>query len=169
VDPFPDPVLAYAAGGRDARITTTNASFERQFGDVSPESFVPTGFDRCSRSTTTGNHDPITHVVRGDRVGIYLDDPENRRTFLARVIPSGDGTGYLVFSDPEDCPTTEKPPAVDQVGIVPGLNLRNPLDVAKPHLTAARETGDPDHFESVTDAHDRRERIIENQDGNPRF
>jgi hypothetical protein len=118
VDPFPDPVLAYAVGGRDARITTTNASLERQFGDVSPESFVPTGFDRCSHSTTTGNYDPITHVVRGDRVGIYLDNPENRRTFLARVIPSGDGTGYLVFSDPEDCPTTEKLPAVDQVGTV---------------------------------------------------
>jgi signal transduction histidine kinase len=39
-------------------------------------------------------------------------------------------------------------------------DLRNPLDVAKAHLTAARETGDPEHFESVADAHDRMERII---------
>jgi signal transduction histidine kinase len=39
-------------------------------------------------------------------------------------------------------------------------DLRNPLDVAKAHLQAARETGDPEHFESVTDAHDRMERII---------
>ena len=160
VDAFPDPVLAYAVDGRDARITTTNASFDRQFGDPSPEDFVSTVFDRFSHSTTTGNRDPITHVVRGDRVGIYLDGSGNRGTFFARVIPSEEGTGYLVFSDLEDCPTTEELPAVDQVSSVLSHDLRNPLDVAKAHLTAARETGDPDHFESVADAHDRMEQII---------
>jgi signal transduction histidine kinase len=160
VDAFPDPVLAYAVDGRDARITTTNASFERRFGDISPENFVSTVFDRFSHSTTTGNRDPITHVVRGDRVGIYLDGSGNRGTFFARVISSEEGTGYLVFSDLEDCPTTEELPAVDQVSSVLSHDLRNPLDVAKAHLTAARETGDPDHFESVADAHDRMERII---------
>ncbi|AXG07147.1 sensor histidine kinase [Haloplanus rubicundus] len=160
VDAFPDPVLAYAVDGRDARITTTNASFERQFGDMSPENFVSTVFDRFSHSTTTGNRDPITHVVRGDRAGIYLDGPEDRGTFFARVIPSEEDAGYLVFSDLEDCPTTEELPAVDQVSSVLSHDLRNPLDVAKAHLTAARETGDPDHFESVADAHDRMERII---------
>jgi nitrogen-specific signal transduction histidine kinase len=160
VDAFPDPVLAYAVDGRDARITTTNASFERRFGDISPENFVSTVFDRFSHSTATGNQDPITHVVRGDRVGIYLDGSGDRGTFFARVIPSEEGAGYLVFSDLEDCPTTEKLPAVDQVSSVLSHDLRNPLDVAKAHLTAARETGDPDHFESVADAHDRMERII---------
>jgi signal transduction histidine kinase len=39
-------------------------------------------------------------------------------------------------------------------------DLRNPLDVAEAHLQAARETGDPEHFESVADAHDRMEQII---------
>lgn len=160
VDAFPDPVLAYAVDGRDARITTTNASFDRQFGDTSPEDFVSTVFDRFSHSTTTGNQDPITHVVRGDRVGIYLDGSGDRGTFFARVIPFEEDAGYLVFSDLEDCPTTEELPAVDQVSSVLSHDLRNPLDVAKAHLTAARETGDPDHFESVADAHDRMERII---------
>ena len=160
VDAFPDPVLAYAVDGGDARITTTNASFERRFGDISPENFVSTVFDRFSHSTTTGDQDPITHVVRGDRVGIYLDGPGGRGTFFARVIPSEEGAGYLVFSDLEDCPTIEKLPAVDQVSSVLSHDLRNPLDVAKAHLTAARETGDPEHFESVADAHDRMERII---------
>jgi signal transduction histidine kinase len=160
VDAFPDPVLAYAVDGRDARITTTNASFERQFGDISPNNFVSTVFDRFSHSTATENRDPITHVVRGDRVGIYLDGSGNRGTFFVRVIPSEEDTGYLVFSDLEDCPTTEELPAVDQVSSVLSHDLRNPLDVAKAHLTAARETGDPDHFESVADAHDRMERII---------
>ncbi|WP_318570701.1 HAMP domain-containing sensor histidine kinase [Salinigranum marinum] len=160
VDAFPDPVLAYLVDGRDARITTTNASFERRFGDMSPENFVSTVFDRFSHSTTTGNQDPITHVVRGDRVGIYLNSPGDRGTFFARVIPSEEGAGYLVFLDLEDCPTIEELPAVDQVSSVLSHDLRNPLDVAKAHLTAARETGDPDHFESVADAHDRMERII---------
>jgi nitrogen-specific signal transduction histidine kinase len=160
MDAFPDPVLAYAVDGRDARITTTNASFDRQFGEISPEDFVSTVFDRFSHSTATGNQDPITHVVRDDCVGIYLDGSEDRGTFLARVIPSEEGAGYLVFSDLEDCPTTEELPAVDQVSSVLSHDLRNPLDVAKAHLTAARETGDPDHFESVADAHDRMERII---------
>ncbi|WP_435186650.1 sensor histidine kinase [Halobellus sp. EA9] len=160
VDAFPDPVLAYAVDGRDARITTTNASFERRFGEISPENFVSTVFDRFRHSATTGNREPITHVVRGDRVGIYLDDPGDRGTFFARVIPSEEGAGYLVFSDLEHCPTTEKLPAVDQVSSVLSHDLRNPLDVAKAHLTAARETGDPEHFESVDDAHDRMERII---------
>lgn len=160
VDAFPDPVLAYVVDDRDARITTTNANFERRFGDTSPENFVSTVFDRFSHRTTTGNQDPITHVVRGDRVGIYLDGSESRGPFFVRVIPSEEDAGYLVFSDLEHCPTTEEPPAVDQVSSVLTHDLRNPLDVAKAHLTAARETGDPDHFESVADAHDRMERII---------
>ena len=160
VDAFPDPVLAYTVDGRDARITTTNASFERRFGDTSPENFVSTVFDRFSHRTTTGEQDPITHVVRGDRVGIYLDGSESRGPFFVRVIPSEEDAGYLVFSDLEDCPTIEELPAVDQVSSVLSHDLRNPLDVAKAHLTAARETGDPDHFESVADAHDRMERII---------
>jgi len=160
VDAFPDPVLAYVVDDRDARITTTNANFERRFGDTSPENFVSTVFDRFSHRTTTGEQDPITHVVRGDRVGIYLDGSESRGPFFVRVIPSEEDAGYLVFSDLEDCPTIEELPAVDQVSSVLSHDLRNPLDVAKAHLTAARETGDPDHFESVADAHDRMERII---------
>jgi signal transduction histidine kinase len=160
VDAFPGPVLAYVVDGRDARITTTNASFERQFGEIAAEDFVSAVFDRFSHSTATGDQDPLTHVVRGDRVRIYLNGPGDREAFLTRVIPSGERAGYLVFSDLEDCPTTEELSAVDQVSSVLSHDLRNPLDVAKAHLTAARETGDPDHFESVADAHDRMERII---------
>jgi len=159
LDAFPDPVLAYAVDGRDARITTTNESFDRRFDVTSPEALVSTVFERFSRSVTTGGQDPMTHLVRGDRVGIYLDD-EDRGTFFARAIPSDGNAGYLVLSDLQDCPTIEELPAVDQVSSVISHDLRNPLDIAKAHLTAARETGDPEHFESVADAHDRMERII---------
>jgi hypothetical protein len=160
VDAFPDPVLAYAVDGRDARITTTNESFERRFEGTSPEAPVSSVFERFSRRTTTGGRDPIAHLVRGDSVGIYLDGDGDRGPFFARVIPSDGGAGYLVFSDLQDCPTVGAMPAVDQVSSVISHDLRNPLDVAKAHLRAARETGDSEHFESVADAHDRMERIV---------
>ena len=157
---FPDPVLAYTVDGRDARITTTNASFERRFERTPPDTLVSTVFERFRHSATTGEQDPMTHLVRGDPVGVYLDGDGNRGPFFARVIPTDGDAGYLVFSDLQQCPSIEEMPAVDQVSSVISHDLRNPLDVAKAHLTAARETGDPDHFDSVADAHDRMERII---------
>jgi len=160
LDAFRDPVLAYAVDDGDACIITTNESFERRFENTPPEALVSGVFERFSYSTATGDEDPITHLVRGDRVGIYLGGAESRETFFVRVMPSDGDTGYLIFSDLEDCPPIEEMPAVDQVSSVISHDLRNPLDVAKAHLTAARETGDPDHFESVADAHDRMERII---------
>jgi signal transduction histidine kinase len=158
LDEFHDPVLAYAVEGRDGRVTTVNDAFERRFGDVPPDASISTVFDRFSSIETSGDEDPLTHLVRGDRVGIYLDG--DRGPFFGRVIPSDEDAGYLVFADLERCPDVEEPPAVDQVSSVISHDLRNPLDVAKAHLQAARETGDPEHFESVSSAHDRMERIV---------
>jgi len=154
---FPDPVIAYAVEDHDARITTANEAFERRFDGVSS---VSTIFERFRTANTTGNEQPLTHIVRGDRVGIYLDGDGDRGPFFVRVLPSDGDSGHLVFSDLGRCPDTEHPPAVDQVSSVISHDLRNPLDVAKAHLQAARETGDPEHFESVADAHDRMEGII---------
>jgi hypothetical protein len=158
LDEFPDPVLAYAVEGHDGRVTMVNDAFERRFDDVPPDASVSTVFDRFSSIATSGDGDPLTHVVRGDRVGIYLNG--DRGPFFGRVIPSDEDGGYLVFSDLGRCPDVDDPPAVDQVSSVISHDLRNPLDVAKAHLQAARETGDPEHFESVSSAHDRMERII---------
>ena len=158
MDALPDPVLAYTVDDRGAHITTTNESFDRRFEGVSTDTFVSSVFDRFSRSVATGDRHPMTHLVRGDRVGIYLDGDQG--PFFARVVPVDEDAGYLVFSDLQQCPGIEGMPAVDQVSSVISHDLRNPLDVAKAHLRAARETGDPEHFESVVDAHDRMERII---------
>ena len=158
LDEFPDPVLAYAVEGRDGRITTVNEAFEQRFDEVSPDASVSTVFDRFNTIDTAGEEDPLSHLVRGDRVGIYLDG--DRGAFFGRVIPSDEDGGYLVFSDLGQCPDIEAPPAVDQVSSVISHDLRNPLDVATAHLQAARETGDPEHFESVSSAHDRMKRII---------
>jgi len=160
LDAFPDPVLAYAVEGRDARITATNGAFEQRFDALSSQPSASTIFERFSVVNATGDEEALTHLVRGDHVGIYLDGYGDRGPFFVRVIPSEDDTGYLVFSDLGHCPDIEDPPAVDQVSSVLSHDLRNPLDVAKAHLQAARETGDPEHFESVSHAHDRMERII---------
>ena len=157
---FPDPALAYTVDGDDARVTATNDAFERQFEQELVGGRVSTIFDRFNSCDTTGDREPVSHLVRGDRIGIRLDGYGNRGPFFARVIPSDDDTGYLVFSDLRECPDEGYSPGIDQVSSVISHDLRNPLDVAKAHLRAAEETGDPEHFESVADAHDRMEQII---------
>lgn len=160
LDEFPDPVIAYAVESRGARITTANEAFEQRFGDISSETSVSTIFERFSTIDTSGAEDPLTHLVQGDRVGIYLGGYGDRGPFFVRVIPSDEDAGYLLFCDLRQCPEIGDPPAVDHVSSVISHDLRNPLDVAKAHLQAARETGDPEHFESVSNAHDRMEQII---------
>ncbi|ELZ41637.1 sensor histidine kinase [Halorubrum tebenquichense] len=157
---FHDPVLAYAIEGKDAYVTAANESFERRFNSEPSGTRLSTVVDQFNRQDTTGDRDPLTHIVRGDRVGIRLEGYGHEGPFFVRVIPSNDQSGYLVFSDLRDCPDRENSPGVDQVTSVISHDLRNPLDVAKAHLRAAEETGDPEHFESVADAHDRMERII---------
>lgn len=157
---FPDPALAYTVDGGDAHVTATNDAFERRFEPGPSDGRVSTIFDRFNRCDTTGDRDPLWHLVRGDRIGIRLDGYGDRGPFFVRVIPSDDNTGYLVFFDHGECPDARASPGVDQVSSVISHDLRNPLDVAKAHLRAAQETGDAEHFESVADAHDRMERII---------
>ncbi|MUW14352.1 sensor histidine kinase [Halorubrum sp. CBA1125] len=157
-DEFRDPVVAYVVDD-EPRITTTNDAFERRFDGISTDSPVEPIFERFSVVDSTGDEDPVTHLVRGDGVGIYLDGGGETGPLFARVLPSGDDAGYLLFSDLRACPDVADPP-VDQVSSVISHDLRNPLDVAKAHLRAARETGDPEHFDAVSDAHDRMEQII---------
>jgi signal transduction histidine kinase len=155
-----EPVIAYTVEDNEPRITTTNDSFERRFGSVTPEMPVETVFERFSVVNSTGDEDPITHLSRGDRGGIYLDEIGEEGPFFARVIPSGDDTGYLVFSQVSECLDVVEAPAINHVSSVISHDLRNPLDVAKAHLRAARETGDTEHFDAVANAHERMEQII---------
>jgi signal transduction histidine kinase len=157
---LPDPALAYSVDGEDARITTTNRAFRRQFSEFDADASVSALFDRFSTQSTTGGRAPLAHLVRAEAVGIYLDDRTDAGPFFVRVAPTDDSTGYLVFSDLQYCPEADEPLGVDHVSSVISHDLRNPLDVAKAHLRAARETGDDAHFDSVADAHDRMEQII---------
>jgi signal transduction histidine kinase len=157
---FPDPALAYSIENQDARITNTNQAFHDRFGDLASDASVSELFDRFPTRSTTGDSDPLTHLVRNERVGIYLDNSSNAGPFFVRVAPSEPATGYLIFADLRYCPEADEPLGIDHVSSVVSHDLRNPLDVAKAHLQAAKETGDDTHFESVADAHDRMEQII---------
>jgi len=157
---LPDPALAYSVDDEDARITASNRAFRRQFSEFDADVSVSAFFDRFSIRTTTGGQPPLTHLLRAEAVGIYLNDRTDTGPFFVRVAPRGDSTGYLIFSDLQYCPEADEPLGVDHVSSVVSHDLRNPLDVAKAHLRAAQETGDDTHFESVADAHDRMEQII---------
>lgn len=160
IDIHPDPVLAYTVTNGTARITATNDAFEAVFEGIATDSPVSTVFDQFEIVEPAGADDPETHLVRGDAVGIYLDDFGEADPYFARVIAAGDDTGHLVFANVDACLDLAEATGVGQVASVISHDLRNPLDVAKAHLRAARETGDPEHFDAVSGAHDRMGKII---------
>lgn len=159
-DDFPEPVVAYTVEGSVPHITALNGASASVFDGIQSGMPVATIFDQFSVVNSTGNEEPVTHLSRGDCAGIYLDGIGADGPFLARIIPADDNNGYLVFSDLSECLNVAEAPAIDQVSSVISHDLRNPLDVAKAHLRAARETGEPEHFDAVADAHDRMEQII---------
>ena len=160
LDEFPDPVITYTVEDGVPRITALNEASGSVFDSISSGMPVAAIFDQFSLVNPTGSEKPETHLNRGDSVGIYLDGIGEEGPFFARIIPADDDSGYLVFSGLSQCLDVAEAPGVDQVSSVISHDLRNPLDVAKAHLRAARETGETEHFDAVADAHDRMERII---------
>ncbi|WP_081927096.1 sensor histidine kinase [Halobellus rufus] len=160
VDEFPDPIVVYTVDDDVPRITALNEAFASAFDEISSGMPVATIFEQFSVVNSTGRERPITHLSQGDCVGIYLDGTNEEGPFFARMVSADENSGYLAFIDLSKCPDVAESPAIDQVSSVISHDLRNPLDVAKAHLRAARETGDAEHFDAVTDAHNRMEQII---------
>ncbi|MFD1588433.1 sensor histidine kinase [Halorientalis brevis] len=155
LDMHPDPVLAYASEDGTAYITATNDAFETAFDDNSTEEPVASVFEQFGVVESTGDEEPATQLVRGDDVGIYLDGVGEHGAYVARIVATGDGTGYLVFTALDEYPAVAETAGVGDIASVLSHDLRNPLDVAKAHLRAARETGETEHFDAVASAHDR--------------
>ncbi|MFC6865089.1 sensor histidine kinase [Halomicroarcula sp. GCM10025817] len=159
-DDFPEPIIAYGIEGGEPRITALNGAFESVFDGISAGMPVAAIFEQFRVVNPTDTESPIADLRRGDSVSIYLDGVGEGGPFFARTISSGRDTGYVVFTDLSACRDVVEGPAVDQVSSVISHDLRNPLDVAKAHLRAARETGADEHFDAVANAHDRMEQII---------
>jgi len=97
---------------------------------------------------------------------LHRDAGDGRREFRVRTFgdaPSGEE--YLLLADVTDLTTRGRDLAteverLERVASVVSHDLRNPLEVAKIRLEAARESGDDVHFEKVAGALDRIERIV---------
>jgi signal transduction histidine kinase len=166
IDAYRDPVLAYAAEGGEPVVAATNAAFDAEFDGAAAGSPVDAVFARFGVVESPDGDDPTTRLVPGESAVVYLDGFGEHGPYLARVVPgAGDeddaeGTGFLVFTPLGDALGVAETAGVGQVASALGHDLRNPLDVAKANLRAARETGEPEHFDAVADAHDRMGTII---------
>jgi len=160
IDAHPDPVVAYAVGDDGARITAANEAFEATFEDLTAGMPATMIFEAFTVVRSTGDADPSALLSSDTAARIYLDGAGETGPYSASIIPVGEDTGRLVLTPLAASPDTAGTAGVGQVASVITHDLRNPLDVAKAHLRAARDTGDPEHFDAVADAHDRMERII---------
>ena len=121
-----------------------------------------------SASTTTAGS--LLDRVRDAGTGLRFDwrGDGGTRHFRVRTVDSGtsDGTGYLVFTDvtgPERGRRVleRRVEHLERVASVARHDIRNPLEVARIRLEAARDTGEEVHFEKVAGALDRIEGIAQ--------
>lgn len=163
VDSVPYPVAGYAFSDGVAMITDSNPSFEMTYGTTtgtSIQDWVQIELEAsrqaaerlCSTLATRDDSDAkpegsTSHSIAvGDNHYVHV---------LDTVAGPEEVEGYLLVIQ-------EKAKVeVDRIASVVSHDLRNPLDVAKAHLRAARETGDPEHFEQLEESHDRMEQIIQ--------
>lgn len=161
IEAFSAPVLAYTVCDEAIRVRAVNEAFETSFGEIAPDASVSTIFAQFDLGTPDGKKELEAYMQCGESVEISLESVDQAATYCARVITTGNGRGYLIVASDSEKTLTEHAD-VGHVASVISHDLRNPLDVAKAHLEAARETGKPKHFETVSEAHDRMEQLIRN-------
>jgi signal transduction histidine kinase len=166
-DAIPDPVSGYSVRDEEPTLERANGAFRSAFGESESGTPVREWWASCGVRSVDSSVERLCAALRaGERVDIEVAlGPESgaeTTTYRLRssAEPASDGreSGYLVLTP---IPSgSDNPVDVDQIASVISHELRNPLDVAKAHLTAARERGDEEHFEQLADAHDRMEQII---------
>jgi len=167
VEEWPDPVCHFRDDDGTQVIEAVNEAFERTFGSIAAGEPVTTVFKAFELSIVLGPDDPTVVGTEADRIIVEAGTDETERAsdgrYLLRVVSEdGDAGGVLLFNPlPTETALEADEIGLDHVASVISHDLRNPLDVAKARLRAARNTGEPEHFEHVADAHDRMERIVE--------
>lgn len=168
LDAIPDPVSGYSVRDGTPVLEQANSAFESAFSDCEPGTPVREWWASCDITAEGSSVDRLCAALEaGERVDarvVFTPDGSDggERTYRLRSsVDTASTTGasaYLVLTPVPA--SADDPVDVDQIASVISHELRNPLDVAKAHLTAARERGGEEHFERLADAHDRMEQII---------
>ncbi|OAQ51313.1 hypothetical protein HTG_17400 [Natrinema mahii] len=174
IDAVPVPVMGYNASAGTPEIAATNDAFDATFDAASTGTSVGDWLRRNRAVDESAIATACDQLAAGNaidmEIGIRTGDAERRPVRLRSAGRSSDDDtsdgadggdavdGYVLITELK--PTSADPVEFDRVASVITHDLRNPLDVAKAHLRAARETGETDHFDQVEGAHDRMERII---------
>ena len=167
VEEWPDPVCRFEDDEGTPVVETVNGPFETTFGFIPSGEPVTTMFEAFGLSIVLGPDDSTAVGTEDDRIivetGPGASEAGSDERFLLRVVSADSGSGGMLLFTPLPTGATRETGEIDldHVASVISHDLRNPLDVAKARLRAARDTGEPEHFEHVADAHDRMERIIE--------
>ncbi|WEL18980.1 Signal transduction histidine kinase [Halorhabdus sp. SVX81] len=165
---WPDPVCHYGIEDGTPVVETVNEAFETTFGPVDAGEPVASLFETVGLSIVQGPDEPAVVGTAADQFTVETGTQPSESgaashdRYLLRVVPTdGNAGGVLLFTPvPTGIARAADEIGLDHVASVISHDLRNPLDVAKARLRAARETGEVEHFEHVADAHDRMERIV---------
>jgi signal transduction histidine kinase len=189
IDRCPDPVMTYTVEDGEPKVGAINEAFESAFGSITPGEPVEGIAERADISIPDASHELHDYLKRDDLISVRVETAIDE--YCARVLPPTDEIKGYVFLidetiiDPDASVVSSGAPRarleeepdgstpgrygrdhrtefdIDRVASVLSHDLRNPLDVAKARLRAARETDSDEHFEHVEQAHDRIEHIIE--------
>ena len=174
----PDPMLRYgpANEGNGPTVRAVNPAFEAAFGDLidtptgRPLAAVGEALSAAGGPPAPDDGDGVLAAARSGQHDSGLcrlpDAPAD--VYRYRVIPVEAGAGYVSYTptapdDREGGPAgPDGVPGVDGAAFAATVahDLRNPLEVARIRLDAARDTGDAVHFEKVAGALNRIERLV---------
>lgn len=162
---YPAPVLQYDFSDSEPVIKAVCSTFRSEFGAVSELKPLADGLNAVGLTLLDADGELEKRIKNGETFGVCFEveggSPSEPR--CATVVPELDRSGgHIIFSCRSDGGhnLTNKI-GVTHVASVVSHDLRNPLEVAKTRLRAARDTGEARHFDRVEGAHERMERIIE--------
>jgi signal transduction histidine kinase len=154
----PTPMATVTIADRRPTLSRTNEAFVDAFGPV--ETGTPVGeWWRSApvESDAVDAADLRAALTGGEDVDGQVRVPGDGQTRTYRLRAVADEETRALSAAPDRGGVVD----ADRIATVVSHDLRNPLDVAKAHLRAARETGETEHFDRLGAAHDRMERIIQ--------
>ncbi|WP_435181550.1 sensor histidine kinase [Halorussus sp. AFM4] len=166
---FPDPLLRYEGEREAAVVRAVNPAFERTFDvDGSAVAGDPLADHLSVDAEGTTAADVRSRLDDGDRVvvAVRCGDDERCHFRLQAVSDTDDGADtVVVYTDVTDIERRARDlearvERLERFVDVAAHDLRNPLDVAKIRVEAARESPADVHLEKAEAALDRIQRIV---------